>query len=72
MIEENKDELTQGKPMPAAEYLNFVLKEVRCLAESAIRLAAQQSDWKTLQIAIATREIANRHELWLAAPDNES
>lgn len=68
---EDEQEIELVSTPPAAEYLADVLKEIQSLAESAIRLAAQQSDWRTLQIAIATREIATRHQLWLTAPDDE-
>lgn len=53
----------------AAEYLADVLMEMQSLAVSAIRLAAQQSDWKALHLAMAAREQSERWLIWLNSAD---
>lgn len=56
----------------AAEYLADVLREVQSLAASAIRLAAQQSDWRALELANELRITAEQKLLYLSPLDNSA
>lgn len=53
----------------AAEYLADILREVQSLAASAIRLAAQQSDWRALGLANELRISAEQKLLYLSTLD---
>lgn len=64
MIEDEQEVQLVVAPT-AAEYLADVLREVQGLAASAIRLAAQQSDWSSLALANELRISAEQKLLYL-------
>ena len=66
---EGQEETMQAESVSAEDYLLDVLLESKSLAESAIRLAAAQSNWRALEIAIAARSSAESLQRWLQ--DNE-
>ena len=61
----------QEESVTAAAFLADVLFEMKSLAEAAIRLAAAQSDWRCLDIAVRVRENALYHQRELEKVDSD-